>query len=370
MADEQVGNNSWMTMTPGSAVAGQLQNILAQKRLDAHQAMLDQLTQQDKQSQIADRDANTAYNKDRIASLAADREAQEQERRGSILSPGQSLVGSSLDYWKAHNPSMIDPGQPAQPQFDYEGQPDTPATGETFHGMPKQLENKAKLDAQLAARKRLESLGPHASPVEKWAAFREAYGAEPPAGLLDQEPKAKPWHEILDWKGNSTGNWAEEGTHIQPQPTNPPAALNTPILHNLNTPDPADPTKTITKSYWLKPGEQPSDKNEIKGGTATTLATPKNKLDPNTLYDAKAYAAYKGTLQNTGKNSAQTRASALQNWLLTVKPVEVQKDVSDILKNPTLAVMPADSLATNGILTGSPEHIEKVKAVLAVARGQ
>lgn len=81
MADEQVGNSSYLTMTPGSAVAGQLQQILTSKRLEARQALLDSLNQKNVESQIADRDENTKTNQAYRESLAENHKVQEELRK-------------------------------------------------------------------------------------------------------------------------------------------------------------------------------------------------------------------------------------------------------------------------------------------------
>lgn len=94
MADEQVGNNSWMTMTPGSAVAGQLQNILTQKRVEARQAMLDELNRKNVESEMSYRDENAK-------SLAENRAAQAQFRTENA---NKTFLGELGD-----NPSPLDP---------------------------------------------------------------------------------------------------------------------------------------------------------------------------------------------------------------------------------------------------------------------
>src|SRR6266851_1432224 len=100
ITDEQVGNQSYRTMTPGSAVAGQLQNILTSQRLEKRQAMIDEINRRNIESEMATREQNAknmegyramnakSLEEDR-ASRAADREAQEEQRRGDMLSAHQ-----------------------------------------------------------------------------------------------------------------------------------------------------------------------------------------------------------------------------------------------------------------------------------------
>lgn len=94
MNDEQVGNNSYVTMTPGSAVAGQLQQILTSKRLEARQAMIDEMNRRNTESEIAYRDENAK-------SLAENRAAQAQLRTSQA---NKEFLGELGD-----NPTNLDP---------------------------------------------------------------------------------------------------------------------------------------------------------------------------------------------------------------------------------------------------------------------
>lgn len=73
--DEQVGNNSYLTMTPGSAVAGQLQDILTRKRLQARQNMLDDLNRRNTESEMKYREENAAGLREQREGMAAQRKA-------------------------------------------------------------------------------------------------------------------------------------------------------------------------------------------------------------------------------------------------------------------------------------------------------
>jgi hypothetical protein len=192
---QQVGNGSIQTMTPGSAVAGQLQNILANKRLEARQNLLDQLNAQNVQSQISDRDANAQsmadYRKTQAAyrqSMDENRIAQEVQRRSSGLAPHQPVVGSDLDFFEKNAPSMIDPAvQGTQPLGPDEAGPTLPSQPATFHGLPVQLENERKRAAQQAYMAQLADPTSEANnkpDLLRAAEYYSVFGHEAPEGTI------------------------------------------------------------------------------------------------------------------------------------------------------------------------------------------
>lgn len=204
MADEQVGNNSYLTMTPGSAVAGQLQNILTQKRLEARQAMLDQIHSKDVESQIRDRDENTRANSEFRAANAENRKAQEVQRRAGLYSPDMPMDPNSEDYKyiQKEAPSLINPATPETPQFEYEGQAPIPASGPTFRGLPVQIEASRKAKIQSDAMAALNSPDfAKKSPTERAAIFRMATGSEPSADIIEgrKEPHSQIYTEYQDY---------------------------------------------------------------------------------------------------------------------------------------------------------------------------
>lgn len=101
MADEQVGNNSYLTMTPGSAVAGQLQDILTRKRLEARQAMLDELNRKNIESEMR-------YREENAKGLAEQRAGLAQTRRDQAEKMFLDKLGD--------NPKNLDPATAAQLQ--------------------------------------------------------------------------------------------------------------------------------------------------------------------------------------------------------------------------------------------------------------
>lgn len=197
MASEQIGNDLASTMTPGSAMAGQLQNILAQKRVAAQQALQNQMAQQtadlqyqNVESQIRDRDANVAANAENRKSIAESRLAQELGRRTGLLTKGQPLVGSDADFIQKNAPSLLVPGQPAQYMPDYaagEQGPGISATQPTFAGTPKQNEADRKQQLQDDLFKKMQdptSGWDNLPDAAKEAQYMQAFGKSAPENVL------------------------------------------------------------------------------------------------------------------------------------------------------------------------------------------
>lgn len=209
------------TMTPGSAVADQLQTILATKRANDRQAMLDNLNAENVHSEIAYRDENAKSLADQRESNASNRQAQELTRRASLYNPHQNLAGSDLDFFQKAAPSLIDPAQQGtQPLGAGDQGPEMPSSPAQFHGLPKQLDDQRKIAQQEDAKRQLANLPDDASPLQKEMFYRAAYNATAPAAVVD--PKGDQWVPVLDGDGN-TVNWAPSNSIKLPKEARPPA---------------------------------------------------------------------------------------------------------------------------------------------------
>jgi hypothetical protein len=188
-SDEQVGNASVSTMTPGSAVAGQLQNILTSQRLEKRQAMLDALNQQNVQSEISARNENAKSLAENRTEQASNRAARELATRASLYSPHQALAPTDESYLQKNAPSLVDPSQPGTaPLGPDEAGPSMPATPAQFHGLPVQLAAEKKTASQATAMDKLRNMSPvdeaQMSDLQRELLFREATGASVPEAVL------------------------------------------------------------------------------------------------------------------------------------------------------------------------------------------
>lgn len=99
-------------MTPGSAVADQLQNILARKRADARQQMLDQLNVMSTQKQWEDRD-------EQLASLREQREAVAEQRKQNAarIQAEMDSKARNREMWAQAFPILAQNATPEQAAF-------------------------------------------------------------------------------------------------------------------------------------------------------------------------------------------------------------------------------------------------------------
>lgn len=367
MADEQVGNNNYLTMTPGSAVAGQLQNILTQKRLEARQAMLDQIHAKDIESQIRDRDENTRANSEFRAANAENRKAQEVQRRAGLYSPDMPMDPNSEDYKyiQKEAPSLLNPATPETPQFDYEGQAPIPAAGPTFRGLPVQIEASRKAKIQSDAMAALNSPDfAKKSPTERAAIFRMATGSEPSADIIEgrKEPHSQGYTEYQDYLASKPPK---------------PLSFNDYMTMDANRKKPNVP---VERPSWA--GNTPDGKpvfmmNKVDGKGLPVLMTadgvrytgPINKPPTGaggskaniTPAEAIKYAQFKAKAADTpgllyGTNKAKeedrNRFFNLENDIYARFPVEVSSLAKDILANESPET-PNEEVVKHALTSGS-----------------
>lgn len=371
-----MANNAYDTS--GELVSNQLQEILAGQRLQARQAQQDALNKQNVQSEIAYRDANSKSLTEDRASKEADRKAQEIQRRASLYSPNQAMSPEDLAYFQQSGAgSLINPAQPAQPQFDYEGQADTPTIGPTFHGLPAQLETLRKNKVQEDAMKQF--LGPEFDKLDdlhKEAIYRAAYNTNAPESVIRPKTGGKVYFadegskSLIDSVTHKPVSINQLGPNDKvvniPRPPQP-NATTVGKTENFDVPDPKDPTKTIRETHYVLPNERPdfgpNSKTRIIGGVRVTN-TPEKPGTVKPLYDKTAFNNYRASLGNLTKEN-QARA----NLINSITDSQVKDDVYKITEIKELKDMDLNMLVSQGVLHGTPEHIEKVKEVIKAIRG-
>ena len=94
--------------TPGDAVAGQLQDILARKRAVARQSMLDQIQQQNMQSEMQYRAEQAASNKEQREAHAQDYLAQQRVRDAQTARENQEDIDYA-NFMKSPEFAKLDP---------------------------------------------------------------------------------------------------------------------------------------------------------------------------------------------------------------------------------------------------------------------
>ncbi len=290
MANEQVGNDSYTTLTPGSAVAGQLQQILASKRLEARQAMMDEITRRNVESEIQTR-------ADTVETNRASREATEEWRKAQAAKSIQDEQDRYLSRFKSgqqlQNPATIAKIRGIDPDLlQQTGGATLPSTqiggGATLTGAPPSLpiapsitqspsvpdtsiptqttytgtgDQQSDLQHELAMRAMAQD--PNTPPaLKQWLAMSVGArkgGIMPPASLFPQ-PTEDVEVPLIGWGRDGqpydTGMTTKKGAIVRPEPApQQPNMSSMPQLYQLTVPDPTDPTKTNIESHMFTPNE-------------------------------------------------------------------------------------------------------------------
>ena len=355
-------------MTPGSAVADQLQEILTNQRLEKRQAVIDAMNAQNVQSQMAARELNAKEQGLRIDALNRDREAQEIDRKTKTMSPHQNLDPATFLYLAQKAPWLIDQAQPAQPQFDYEGQQDIPAQPAQFHGRPEQLETERKNKEQADAMAIINDPEQwnKLDKVHKAMVYEKATGKSAADALFqDKSEWDKP---VLDAEGNIVNYIPTSGATILPHPPKPDRPFPiTPMMvkrHNDDTDedenvlgqfDPNHPEKP----YTVSPG---TDGLRVANKIGTPPKTPEYKpkpIPPSILTGFNK--AMTAALNNKGDETAQKQYTLWGNNVIDAAPVSdkvkaaLKARWNDNSKRGIMPVMPPnpskDAMDLNSVWT-------------------
>jgi hypothetical protein len=245
------------TMTPGSAVADALQEILTRRKAEARQSMLDQLNQQNIESEIS------ARNK-QVASQDEARQDQIWQRRAS-LHGGDSVTGlSPEDVQTGMSGGWISQEKPQQGQSAYSYHwADTPESRKRKEDADEETKEQTAIDKML--------MDPSLTPQDHKALSMVRGIPEARRNLLStllnremNPPKPdKPYATLLP---NNTYRYSDPSGKVINSSTLPagyqvergfepqqPNAANEPQLFQI--PDPSDPTGQKTLSVMARPSD-------------------------------------------------------------------------------------------------------------------
>lgn len=315
-----------------------LESILASKRADKRQAMLDDLARQNVQSEMKAREEQADTNKMYRGGLIEDRQAKQQ--RATAFATAFRTFKDSPDY----------------------------------KAMPVEQQRAYDLAATLGADSPIahELIGRMAMPPKK---------EQPEGGNIFS----------MDREGNpfDTGVWMPKGSTLRQEPATPqPNAASLPQLWYNMEQDPNDPKKTVQVPYMMTATDFQSFLNKYKaehrppvgppqpGVTVPPVATPQARRGnlpvtpvqkPVVPYDKTAYNTYQAALRSASPNASPARVSARSAFLNTLTDPEVKKDVLAIIAHPRLKTMTSEQLIQTGVLQNTPtdpNHIPKVKEIL------
>lgn len=279
-----MAGQDYTQMTPGFAVANQLQEILANRRADARQAMMDQLTQQQVNSRMD-------YDRENIESLRESRAASAEQRRS------QADERDARVHNESERRAAVDAFRKS------------PAFGQ----LPPQYQT--MFDISGGDENMLRVLAQHYLTPNKPEPGGEVYQVTP-KGIED------------------TGRWSEKGEqfiHLPQEATQPKGPE--PTLYQFDVPDPNDPTKTITESHWLHPGEQPSPGTLLNGKLRKgNLPTPPRQASVTTG-DDKELARLRGLAATGGFGPSDKNVANYYSFLQTyINKFAASQDVKDAVR--------------------------------------
>jgi hypothetical protein len=390
-------------VSPGYAVADQLQQILAQRRLDARQAMLDKITQQKAdteqqniQSEIQARKEEADWRRANTASLATERaareadiRAQEIQRRGGVLTMGQPVAPGDEKFFQENAPSLLNPAQPGTAPLGPDEQgPSLPASPTTFVGLPAQQE-KAKKDYDEQVNRRFLDVtlnDPSLTPQQKLFKILPRYASHDPSSVLEKlasqenlvplpvlDENTGKFSPAVDTSGKPIlGKPGERPLQISRRPEHFPTQINYTVPN-----DPANPTgPTHTETHNVPPGGvpdfSPNSKTRVTGGVEFKGTAP-NHGAPNPLYDKAAYNSLQSALRSSTA-SPEAKKSALNNFMNSITDLNVRADAATVKSNPRTANMSKDDLIKYKVIQPQPgwtdqqlkDHIDRVSQVLSV----
>jgi hypothetical protein len=352
---------------------------LAQRQAD--------LNQKNVESEIQARADNAKTNRMNRDSLAEARKVQQLSRLGQTLPIGAPLTPGSEGYGllKDLAPGTINPATPAIPAVqgtqplapDEAGptlpsSPAVPAKGETFAGFPAQQEIARKADLQAKAQAKL--MDPSfklLDRAQKAAVYREATGSEPSEDIIEgrKEPHSQVYTEYQDYLSSNPSKPLSFNDYMNMDANR--KAVRTPPDHGtfLDRPVIGADGKPDPSKIWVMLNGVPTIK-EAPAGFSFGAKPGLKVVPPPTIDDEKAKKDLLSAMKNTGPNGKTVKAAATTAYVEKLTDPEVKKDIMAIRGTAAIKDMSADDLIKSGILTGTPDHIAKVKYVLDLVRGQ
>ncbi len=333
------------------SVSSGLQEILARRKAEEQQALMNSMKERELASEMEYRNAN-------LKSLAEQREAAAEARRmqsfnqwaqnfrmGDDLStadPEMIEYARRMGYVTDENPNptpsvstgvdiagvgegpnmVAGEGSPEgdqsvraslQPQA-----PEAPKKGVYFRGLPKEREQQRQMQATAALIQSGALTDPKMSPIERLAMLQQASGSYDPSDIvrvMTEQAQERPMNILDEATGKITPALDASGKPImgrggnpiitRDRPPNPSAGMQ-PYLYQVS--DPSDPTGQKKISHWLRPGEQPNEKNQIQlnGSPLSGVVrgnTPRGPQANNAQLLTPQQAQYLAKLRTASQNS-------------------------------------------------------------------
>lgn len=261
--------------SPFAAAGDALTQLLLERKAEERQRMLDEITQRNSDSMIADREMNRKIQMEHIEALRGQRDALEDERRSGlagdvagVLTPQQEIDSDTSGVLKRGGLSGLIMGRPATVQ-DVENAPQTPITpdlqpgaalpSERFRGTAEQVKEQ---DDRKRQDDYLKTLDPE-SEEARALRYESMTGRNAPTGMFDQrrnKPSMVGEYEYYVEQEKAAGRQPKSFDSYQTEDA------------NRRAPRPAPPVVIMTPT-----GPQLVDRNE---GTASPVVDGDGKQVP------------------------------------------------------------------------------------------
>lgn len=395
-------NQDFYSLTPGSAVADSLQDILTRRKAEARQSMLDQLNQKNVESEIS-------YRNKQAESEAAARNDQIWQRRATLhggdpvtgMSPNDIQQGVSGGWMTQDQPEAAAPVSAIDRQAEIAagGSPSqtAPATP-NYHWAATAESRKRQADTDTENQEQFQidqmMADPNMSDADR-KALTMARGIPEArhtllSTLLNREmtpaPKLEPRYKMNRLTGKLEPLTAADGKPLMGSPNSPitewgeqpqqPNAADQPTEWNIPDPHQIDPatgkpkmvTALATRKAMMatKPGHIFDDPNvRVFGDQVHQGNMPVGPAQKP--YDMAAYRAYQTATRSPNADDNTKQAAALA-FAGTISDPVVRQDVVSVITNPTKRSIPMDALL-NAMTGVTPEQREMFQTVLYDIRG-
>lgn len=319
------GGSSAETMTPGSAVADTLQQILAQRRAEAHSNLMEEIAKQNSDSEAQYRLDQASTNKMYREGLVSDRKDKERERQQT-----ESRLGEAAKFATSQLATETDPFMKSM--WGYIAA--NPERSEQFL-------------AQIMARKEAQNkplVPAYRLPYGKSQAEAVMVPGAPP--LIGNQPLMVPQGDPRELIHDAQPN----------QPPSPGSSIGFEVVNDKGE-----------KNFFMVPAHQVGMPTPPPGWKFTGMRVGVDnppKLDLTSPYGAKEYQEYQAAIKGSGPNAAASRSSARANFIRSIRDPQVLSDINTILGDPIGRTKTYDELLKSGNLTGPPDYLEKMRVVL------
>lgn len=272
------------TMTPGSAVADQLQDILTKKRNDARQAMIDEINRKNMESEMS-------YRAEQAASSKEQREAHAQEYQAAAQARAAALADQAK---RADNMKVLQSNLAKDPKF---------------------LENM--------------------SPLERWMTINQAMDQKenPPADMFTPMVPEPVYDEVTNsWQKLPGAPLIKQGTGSHATHTRPPQPTDSFM--------PVGFVPTPTGGFSAVFADRKNPRNMISQPVGEISPDPRHATNVPPLVDRNLVITY-------GKSNSAQRARMVGALVNSIHDPDLSRDINHVIQSDPDKKIPLQTIMSN-----------------------